>query len=223
LRLADLVVRLVVEIDLVDGAAGGDDEQVVHGRHVKPWPAHPEVGRATDRSGRCARFSALARGRNARAAPAHWPRTRPPARVRFPAGRTSVPAGATRRPSPRARTRPAPAARPRTRRAARPAAGPGPAATAAARTRPVPPTASRGRTRSNRGVPAQAGPGAAPSARWGGRPGSLQLRRQRGDAAAERAREHGLVVAGLRVVLQSGDMAGAIRRAAAARGVERRL
>src|SRR3546814_2338336 len=30
LRLADLVVGLVVEVHLVDGAAGGDDEKLVH-------------------------------------------------------------------------------------------------------------------------------------------------------------------------------------------------
>src|SRR5690606_18675547 len=99
---------------------------------------------------------------------------------------------------------PAPATLPRTRRGARRGARPGPAATAAARIRPVPPTASPGRTRSNRAVPAQAGPGATPSATWERRRGSLQLRRERGDAAAERARQHRFVVAGLRIVLQAG-------------------
>src|SRR5690606_8214188 len=34
LRLADLVVRLVVEVDLVDRAAGGDDAELVHGKPV---------------------------------------------------------------------------------------------------------------------------------------------------------------------------------------------
>ena len=34
LRLADLEIGLVVEIDLVDGAAGGDDAQSIHGVHL---------------------------------------------------------------------------------------------------------------------------------------------------------------------------------------------
>src|SRR5690606_449206 len=169
-------------------------------------------------------FSAPGRGRTARAIPARWPRTRSPVPAPFPAGRTSVPRGGTRRPSLHARTTPAPATPPRTRRGCRCAARPGPAAAAAARTRPAQPTANRGRTRSNTAAPAPAGRGATASATGERRPGpSLQLRREGGDAAAERTRKHRLVVAGLRVVLQPGDVAGAIGRAAAARGVERGL
>src|SRR3546814_16626686 len=42
LRLADLVVGLVVEVHLVDGAAGGDDEKLVHNVYplTDPLGAH---------------------------------------------------------------------------------------------------------------------------------------------------------------------------------------
>ena len=35
LWLADLEIRLVVEVDLVDGAAGGNDQQIVHAAIVR--------------------------------------------------------------------------------------------------------------------------------------------------------------------------------------------
>src|SRR5690606_11781060 len=46
LRLADLVVRLVVEVDLVDGAAGGDDEQLFHAAYGTRPALLPRAKRA---------------------------------------------------------------------------------------------------------------------------------------------------------------------------------
>src|SRR5690606_10648712 len=99
LRVADLVVGLVVEIDLVDGSAGGDDQQFFH--HETPMGGHagPPSMRPGARAGQGAMLIACAR--SARAAPASWRRTPAPPTARWRPARNRAATVPTRRSSPR--------------------------------------------------------------------------------------------------------------------------
>ena len=126
LRLADLEVRLVVEVDLVDGAAGGDDAELVH-RRMSPGVRGAIIRPPTASGVQPAAARRLLLPKRARM-PGQLADSTITSASAISTNAYSAPPAASRRPSPRGRTRPARTRRPRSRRVPAAPAAPAPAA-----------------------------------------------------------------------------------------------